>query len=278
MKVAASVMIAAAALGVSARPSGHAHLHQERDYVVANAPTTTTTAYAVAATTSTAASSSSSSGSSSEYKEFCTSSTSNSKRATSYDIASVGNVGSPYYGCNIMEVGSDITSKYDYTATFTNEVDEDQACVCWNKIGPTGKIDGMWKGNQAMNFTLPASGTAAVAFQADSQGGCACSVGSEPAYTSLGQFASTWFEFDFCSTKNSGWSGADASALVPLTYSLDVTGLKVCLKGDDSACSIIGSGNSGSSNSYDSLDTVSADGIGYNLNTDTVHFAITVSK
>lgn len=264
MKVSASVLLLSAALGVSAHPSGHAHLHNKRDFVVARKPDVTQTAPAA-----TSASSDDSAG----YVAFCGGAT--SKRATTEEIAYKGNTGtSSNYGCNIMTVSSSVADKYDYTATFTNSVAKDQACVCWNKIGPDGGINGFWKGNQAISFTLPASGSQTVAFDSNTQGGCACSVGSEVATTFIGQFASTWLEVDFDNTSNGGWSGADASCLVSAAGSQSIPALKVCF---DGTCSTINTGGTGTNAYLAGMEA--ADGVGLNINAGTkVALAVTVGQ
>lgn len=268
MKFSASVLIATAALGVSAHPSGHAHLHK-KDFVVARKPDVTQTVDATAAATTTA-----SDDSSSGYIEFCSSSSSK-KRATTEEIAYTGNTGtSDDYGCNIMTVSKSIASLYNYTATFTNSVAKDQACVCWNKIGPDGGINGFWKGNEAISFTLPASGSKTVAFDSNTQGGCACSVGTEVATTSYGQYASTWLEVDFENTSNDGWSGADASCLVSAASSLDIPALKVCF---DGTCSTINTGGTGTNAYLAGMEA--ADGVGLNIASGTkVSLAVTVGQ
>lgn len=259
MKFSASIILASAALGVTAHPSGHAH-HHKKDFVVARKPDVVTTA----------ASDDSSSG----YVDFCASSASKAKRATTEEIAYKGNTGtSSDYGCNIMTVSSSVASLYNYTATFTNTVASSQACVCWNKIGPDGGINGFWKGNEAISFTLPASGSKVVAFDSNTQGGCACSVGSEVATTSYGQYASTWLEVDFENTSNDDWSGADASALVSAANSLDIPALKVCF---DGTCSTINTGGTGT-NAYVG-GTESADGIGLNIAPGKVALKVTVGQ
>ncbi|KAH6989330.1 hypothetical protein BKA56DRAFT_252704 [Ilyonectria sp. MPI-CAGE-AT-0026] len=286
MKVSSSVIILGAALGVSAHPSGHAHqnVHKRGNFVVANKPTTTVIEYvtaaavaaeavsttaAAAAVSSTAASDDSSS---SEYVEFCSGST--AKRATLAEIAYKGNTGTEDdYGCNMMTVKESIASLYKYTATFNNDVAKDQACVCFNKIGEDGGINGFWSGNEAISFTLPASGTKVVAFEANSQGGCACSVGTAVELTDAGQFASTWLEFDFGNTSNDDWSGADASCLVSAANSKYIPALKVCGSG---TCSTIYSGGKGE-NAY--LGGMEAeDGVGLNLAAGKVRLTLTVGE
>ncbi|KPM40332.1 hypothetical protein AK830_g6218 [Neonectria ditissima] len=288
MKVSSSVIILGAALGVSAHPSGHAHMHahKARDFVVANKPTTTVTQYvtqAAAAATSVAVSSAAASSaaassdddeeetSTGKYVEFCSGST--AKRATAEEIAYKGNTGtSDNYGCNIMTVSEDIASQYKYTATFKNAVSEDQSCVCFNKIGPDGGINGFWKGNQAISFDLPADGTKVVAFEANSQGGCVCGVG-EVATTLIGQFAGTWLEFDFGNESNDNWSGADASCLVSAANSLDIPALKVCGHG---TCSTIETGGTGTNAYLGGMED--EDGVGLNLAAGKVRLTVTVGN
>lgn len=288
MKVSSSVLILGAALGVSAHPSGHAHMHAHkgRDFVVANKPTTTVTQYvtqagvpteATSTSTSTSAASTPSASSdgddssSGTYVDFCSGST--SKRATAEEIAYKGNTGaSDNYGCNIMTVSKSVASQYKYTATFNNAVSKDQSCVCFNKIGPDGGINGFWKGNQAISFTLPADGSKVVAFEANSQGGCVCGVGEVPT-TSIGQFAGSWLEFDFGNESNDNWSGADASCLVSAANSLDIPALKVC---SGTTCSTIETGGTGE-NAY--LGGMEAeDGVGLNLPAGKAHLTITVGN
>ncbi|KAF4472684.1 allergen asp f 4 [Fusarium albosuccineum] len=275
MKVSSSVLVLAAALGASARPSGHAHQQAHnvrRDFVVANKPVTITQ-YATQVVGATAAtdvpdavyeaatpktSSGSSSGSGSGYKEFCGGK--KSKRATAEEIAYEGNTGTEDdFGCNMMTVDSSVADKYKYTATFKNAGSEEQECVCFNKIGPDGLINGFWSGNEAIKFSVAAKGSQVVAFDENTQGGCACGAGEVPL-TAIGQFASTWLELDVGNVSNKKWSGADASCLVSAAENLDIPGLKVCGHG---TCSTINPGGTGE-NAY--LGGMEAeDGVGLNL-------------
>lgn len=297
MKVSSSVVILAAALGVSAHPSGHAHqrAHGRRDFVVANKPVTVTeyatqvvgqaaptapaqvnqAAYeapasskeAAAPATSSAAESGSDSGAG--YKEFCGGK--KSKRATVEQIAYKGNTGtSDDYGCNIMAVDSSVADEYKYTATFKNAGSKAQQCVCFNKIGPDGGINGFWKGNQAITFNLAGKGSQVIAFDENSQGGCACGVGSVPT-TAIGQFASTWLEFDFGNESNKKWSGADASCLVSAAENLDIPGLQVCGHG---TCSTIYPGGTGENAYLGGMEDL--DGIGLNLPAGKARLTVTV--
>ncbi|RSM12706.1 hypothetical protein CDV31_006173 [Fusarium ambrosium] len=279
MKVSSSVVILAAALGVSAHPSGHAHqrAHGRRDFVVANKPVTVTeyatqapaSSQEAAAPATSSAAADSDSDSSSGYKEFCGGK--NAKRATVEQIAYKGNTGtSDDYGCNIMAVDSSVADKYKYTTTFKNANSKAQECVCFNKIGPDGGINGFWKGNQAITFTLPGKGSKVIAFDENSQGGCACGVGEVPT-TAIGQFASTWLEFDFGNDSNKEWSGADASCLVSAAENLDIPGLQVCGHG---TCSTIYPGGTGENAYLGGMEDL--DGIGLNLPAGKVRLTVTV--
>ncbi|KAI1026646.1 hypothetical protein LB505_000684 [Fusarium chuoi] len=313
MKVSSSVVILAAALGVSAHPSGHAHqrAHAKRDFVVANKPVTVVeyatqvvTADAAPATpvpeapaspkvdadtvpkaatsapapvASAPAKSNKNKGkkhnssSGSGYKAFCGGK--KAKRATLEDIAATGNTGVPGdFGCNIMTVDEDVADKYDYTVTFNNDHDGDKECACWNKIGPDGKIDGFFAQNVALEFTVSASSSQVVAFDSDSQGGCACATGKVPT-TKDNLWAGTWLEFDFGSKRNKNWSGADASCLVSAAASLDIPGLRVCDTADNT-CSTINPGGTGK-NAY--LGGMEAeDGIGINTPAEQVRLTVDI--
>ncbi len=273
MKFSAAIVLAAA-MGAAAHPSHRAHRNAHRSadgrVFVMNqkpappAPTTTDAAppppaatssvapapspappvaNAAAAVGSSASSSSSKPSSSSSvksgYKAFC-----NKKRATDAQNAYVGNTGASQggqYGCNIMEISADAVDLYDYTMKFTNQGSGEQSCVCWNKIGPDGGMNGFFSNNQAISFKVAGNGEAHVAFDTNSQVGCSCGSGSVPL-TSFGQFAGTWVEADFGNASNGGWSGFDASCLAAAKYGLQIPGLEVCGKG---TCSTVHAGGSG---------------------------------
>lgn len=307
MKVSASVLLAAA-LGVSAHPSGHGHKHAHRsvearaDFVMAAKPVipapeptttsvapppppptttsvapppakTTTAAPKVEETTvnteSTDSSSSGSTGGSS--KAFC-GGKSNRKRATLGEIAYTGNVGtSGDYGCNMMMVDS--ASGYDYTSTFTNVGDDSQTCVCWLKIGPLGLINGFFTGNEVLTFDLPAGSSKVLAAEANTQGGCACGHGEVPL-SGNGQFASTWYEFDYANESNNGWSGMDISSIVPAAEGMTIAGMKCC-DADESTCSTIYPGGK-TDNAFGGGDEAK-DGLGLNIPAGSAHIKVDVN-
>lgn len=276
MKVsAAATLLLAVALGASAHPSGHVHMHRSMDkrgkFVMANKPEPPAAPAAPAPATSEAPKETKpsepapepkkDSSSASAVKPFCNGNTKRvTKRATLAEITYAGNVGvEGDYGCNLMVVNNEVADKYKYTTTFTNESDEDQKCVCFLKIGPKGEVNGFFNGNEALDFDLPAKGKKVVAADENSQGGCACGSGSVPL-TNFGQFAGTWLEFDFGNESNKGWSGADASCLVSAAYKLDIPGLQVCGHG---TCSTINPGGTGDNAYLGGMEAL--DGIGLNL-------------
>jgi hypothetical protein len=131
----------------------------------------------------------------------------------------------------MMLIDASIASLYDYTAKFTAPGGSTPwSCACFNKIGPTGLIDGFW--HTAISFTLQPSAAQYVAFDANSQGGCACGPGGSPPKTSYGQWAGTWLEFDMGNSANGGNSGADASVLVAGAAGLPYYGMSVAANGN----------------------------------------------
>lgn len=178
----------------------------------------------------------------SAFMEFCRDGHSSSERATQDEIAYKGNTRTETnYGCNMMLVRDSIASLYDHTVNLTNASTQDRQCVCWLKIGPDGGVNGFFEGNQVLSFDLPAMESRVLAVDDDTQGGCACDVGGV-ATTPIGQFASTWLEFDVGNRLNGGWSGADASCLVAAANGMDIPGLQVCGRG---GCSTIYPGGAG---------------------------------
>jgi hypothetical protein len=275
-----NVLLAAASiLGASAHPSGHAHLHRsahahadKRGFYKAihskvPVPATTTTA-AAAASTSTAVASPAAT-SSAVKKEFCAGL---AKRATAADIASTGNIGvEGHWGCNMMTVDDSIASEYQYTTKFTNVDSEEYQVVCFNKIGPTGLIDGFW--HAGLTFTVAAGESQDVAFDSNTQGGCAFAPGEVPK-TTWGEYAGTWIEFDFGSERNNYWSGADCSSLVAASEDgQPIYGCNLCTE-DKSTCSTIYPGGAGV-NSF-IAGTAALDGLGLNLPAGDVHLTVEI--
>ncbi|KAL1895990.1 hypothetical protein Cpir12675_002965 [Ceratocystis pirilliformis] len=159
-------------------------------------------------------------------KKFCAGSSSK-KRATLADITYAGNTGTGGdWGCNIMEVECSTISLYEYTAEVTTtDADQDYTCAHWNKIGPTGEVNGFF--NSALTFTISKGEKKCFAFDADTQGGMACSAGSKVETTTYSQLAGTWAEYDFGSSINKGNSGSDVSVLVAQAYDMSFVGMSI---------------------------------------------------
>lgn len=194
--------------------------------------------------------------------DFC-SAAPNSKvnsRATAEQIAYVGTTGvKGNWGCNIMLVADAKTAaEYRYTAKFTNQAKDDQVCVCSNKIGPDGLIDGFF--HEGTKWNMAPGATQYVAFDANTQGACVCNAGKNLRKTEFGQLAGTWVELDFENKSNKLWSGADASALVPQKYGMQVDGLQVCFNG---VCSTIWPGGKGDNAYLGGMEDL--DGVGLNI-------------
>lgn len=261
-----ALLVAASILGASAHPSGHAHLHrsahQQRGFVKAihskvHQPAPTTAASPVATTTE-AAPSSDGTGAPAVFKEFCSGL---GKRATLADIASKGNTGvEGNWGCNMMTIEDSIADQYKYTTKFTNVDNEDYEVVCFNKIGPTGLIDGFW--HAGLTFNVAPGETQYVAFDDNTQGGCAFGPGTVPK-TTWGEYAGTWIEFDFGSERNNFWSGADCSSLVAASEpGQPIFGCHLC-DDEDKVCSTIFTGGAGV-NAF-IAGTAELDGLGLNI-------------
>lgn len=265
-----NVLVLGAALGAMAAPSGHSHLHRSvhekrgsafykavHHSKIAPAPTTAAPTPAPAPTTASAApAAATSSASAGTYKPFCGGA---SKRATLADIDAVGNVGTAgSYGCNIMLVDNSVADKYDYTSVYTNVANEAYEVVCGLKIGRTGLVNGFF--DSVLTFTLAPGEAQTVAYEADTQGFCAFGPGSVPK-TNYGEWAGSWVEVDFASSRNNLWSGADCSSLVAASAGLSVPGCQVC-DASDNTCSTIYPDGTGV-NSF-VAGTANDDGLGIN--------------
>lgn len=172
-----------------------------------------------------------------------------------------GNVGDPY-GSNIVRVSAESSSNYKYVAEFKVAGSAVWSVVIWNKIGPDGLLDG-WYGHACENFTLNGGTTQHVAFDENSQGAWAAAPGYTIPTDGFGGYATTWGEFDFGSTINSGWSGFDVSAIAVQAADMQIQGMKVCDKITE-ACSSISSNGTRFNNAYAAKDA-NVGGIGGNL-------------
>jgi len=267
-----ALLVAASILGTSAHPSGHAHLHRsahdKREFVKASHGTVPAPASSSSAAPSPTAAAPAAA-SSAVHKAFCGGVT---KRATAEDIASVGNTGTAGdWGCNIMTVDESIADSYQYTTKFTNVDSEEYQVVCFNKIGPTGLIDGFW--HAGLTFTVAPGASQVVAVDENSQGGCAFGPKAVPK-TSWGEYAGTWIEFDFGSERNNLWSGADCSSLVAASEpGQPIYGCNLCTA-DGTTCSTIYPGGAGV-NAF-VAGTAAEDGLGLNIPAGDVHLTVEI--
>lgn len=216
----------------------------------------TTTSAAAAAASSSSSSGSSSSSSLKTYQPFCSKST---KRATEAEIAYKGNTGINW-GCNFQLVDSSIISSYKYLIKVTGQNTVPWTFWCWNKIGPTGLIDG-WYNHKAVEFTLAPGGVQYIALDSNSQGSCSAAPGTNLPKDSWGGWGGTWFEFDFENASNKGWSGADVSSIQAEAGKLKVYGMQAKWNG---VVSTIGEDLSVVDNAFDEA-LKYADGIGMNI-------------
>jgi hypothetical protein len=180
---------------------------------------------------------------------------------TGSGVAYKGNVGNPY-GSNIMEVSATSAKEHQYVVQFNGPRNGQWTVVVWNKIGPDGMLDG-WFGNACKEFSIYHGQSLYLAFEENSQGGWAASPGPNIPVDANGGYASTWGEFDFGSSVNSGWSGFDVSAIAAQHAGQQVQGMKICdtITG---ICSTITGNASFVQNAY-IYDNRNIDGIGGNL-------------
>jgi len=188
------------------------------------------------------------------------------KRATLAEIAYQGNTGCNGYGTNVKLIQSHLADKYDYTIKVVSSGAE-MECKVWNKIGPTGGINGFFNGNEALSFHLPAGGEQFLAFDKNSQSGFTCGAGGVPL-TGWGQFGGPWGEVDFENQSNGGWSGFDASQLVAGATGMPQKALTLC-RADNSVCSTLYEGGGGA-NAFLPGDEAK-DGIGGNITPGPLH-------
>jgi len=196
------------------------------------------------------------------------SSTSSSGSGETYQ----GNVGNPY-GSNIITVDAASASNYKYVAEFSGHNTEEWTVAIFNKYGPDGKMTG-WFGNACNTFTLAPGETKYVAFDEDTNGGFAAAKGSTIPTDSVGEYASTWGEFDFGSTTNSGWSGFDVSCITAQNAGMSISGMQIC-DALGSVCSSLTEDAAVVNNAYTSAET-DIGGIGANLGSGPVRLAITI--
>lgn len=288
-------LLLAGALGATAHPSGHAHLHRHarrEDGVtflkavhkpipqpeptvevkpepkptpsVAAAPAPKPSVASAPAVKSEPEQEEDNNAGSDSYIPFCSESKSKVKRVTMEQIKYTGNLGTASncpWNSNMMVVPNNIAAKYKYIQEYKNVAKEPYQVICGNKMGADGENTGSFKvkGQNQLVFMLQPGETKSVACDKNTQGICAWAPNEVPT-TTHGQFAGVWAEFDFENASNEGWSGADCSSLVAQAYKMDVPGCRMSHAGVDS---IILPGGIGK-NAY-TIGMEAEDGIGLNI-------------
>jgi len=293
MQLTHLLLLTGSVIGVMAHPSGHvhAHAHHHRSAVEERAPPSRKQFVknihklkALKATSSSASSTSTAPSATStvtvpsaapgapsggKYIPFCSEGkgSTKAKRVTAAQVHYTGNTGTDG-GCawnsNMMLVPNDIASLYTYKQKYTNVASEPYEVVCFNKIGPTGGLTGMFNvpTQSPLRFMLGPGETKVVVTQENTQAVCAFGP-NKLQLTPLGQFAGNWAETDSGNVSNKKWSGADCSSLVAQHYDMDVPGCKICSSDTGNECSIIRPGGFGTNAYTKGMEEL--DGIGLNI-------------
>ncbi|KAL1869760.1 hypothetical protein Plec18167_007684 [Paecilomyces lecythidis] len=282
MQIKNLLLLAALVTGNMARLYGHARRHahaqpgelERRQY----SPSSTATATASASSSASSSSASPSTSGSSDWlatpsgSSYSTQGFGARTQSSGSGINYSGNVGNPW-GSNIIQVSESDASQYKYVMQITGQNTEDWDIVFWNKIGPSGGLNG-WYGNSALKLTLSPGDTKYVAFDEDTDGGFAAAPGGSIPTDSNGGYSATWGEFDFGSSGNNGWSGYDVSAIQAQSAGQTIQGMKIC-QAPDTDCSIITPGASQVTNAYTKAEADQG-GIGGNIASGPVRLAVVI--
>ncbi|KAJ5337666.1 hypothetical protein N7452_004394 [Penicillium brevicompactum] len=229
------------------------------------APTTaaasTSEADAVSSVSATPVSSSSSSSSSSNWADYPSDgdytttgfgASTASKRVGSLDWDYIGNVGSPW-GSNMIQVEESAASGYKHVIRFENDNEKAWSVIMWNSYGPSGGLNGFWSPNKALHFTVESGSSIFVAIDDDSQGGWGAAEGEDMPTNYVGEYASTWGEFDMSNSQNDGYSGWDVSCIIAQLASMEIAGMQIC-NHEGEKCSSITKGAGAVVSAYTSAD------------------------
>jgi len=175
-----------------------------------------------------------------------------SKRVGSLDWDYIGNVGSPW-GSNIIQVTEDAASGYKHVLRFENDNSKAWTVVMWNSYGPSGGLNGFWSPNKALSFTVEPGHSTFVAIDNDSQGGWGAAEGEGLPTNYVGEYASTWGEFDMSNSQNDEFSGWDVSCIIAELANMDIAGMQICNHAGEK-CSSITQGAGATVSAYTSAD------------------------
>ncbi|CAG8095898.1 unnamed protein product [Penicillium olsonii] len=174
------------------------------------------------------------------------------KRVGLQDWDYIGNVGNPW-GSNIIQIMEDRASQYKHVVRFENENSKVWCVVVWNSYGPGGGLNGFWSPHKALSFRIRPGQSVFVAIDNDSQGGWGAAEGGSLPINHVGQYASTWGEFDMSNAQNDGLSGWDVSCIVAELANMNVSGMQIC-NHNGKQCSSITQGAGAVVNAYTSAD------------------------
>ncbi|KAJ5130370.1 uncharacterized protein N7515_006409 [Penicillium bovifimosum] len=175
-----------------------------------------------------------------------------SKRVGSLDWDYIGNVGSPW-GSNMIRVEEDTASQYKHVLRFENDNDKAWTVVMWNSYGPSGGLNGFWSPNKALSFTVEPGHSTYVAIDDNSQGGWGAAEGEGLPTNYVGEYASTWGEFDMSNEQNGGFSGWDVSCIIAELAKMEIDGMQICDHAGEK-CSSISKGASKVVKAYTAAD------------------------
>ncbi|CAG7993097.1 unnamed protein product [Penicillium olsonii] len=175
-----------------------------------------------------------------------------SKRVGSLDWDYIGNVGSPW-GSNMIKVEESSASGYKHVIRFENDNQKAWSVIMWNSYGPSGGLNGFWSPNKALHFTVEPGESTFVAIDDNSQGGWGAAEGEDLPTNYVGEYASTWGEFDMSNAQNDNFSGWDVSCIIAELANMDIAGMQIC-NHEGEKCSSITSGAGSVVNAYTSAD------------------------
>lgn len=149
------------------------------------------------------------------------------KRIGSLDWDFIGNLGSPW-GSNMIQVEESAASGYKHVMRFENDNAKAWTVLMWNSYGPSGGLNGFWSPNKALSFTVEPNQSIFVAIDDNSQGGWGAVEGEDIPTNYVGQYASTWGEFDMSNSQNGEYSGWDVSCIIAELAKMDIAGMQIC--------------------------------------------------
>lgn len=182
-----------------------------------------------------------------------------------------GNTGVPW-GSNIIEVAEADAHLYQFVARFEGSQSAPWTVLFWNKMGPSGQMDGFFSPNQALSITLAPNEVKYVAFDVESTGGWAAFPGDVAPLSSYGSYAATWGEFTMRAAPN--FSSWDVSCIQAQNAGKTIQGMKICTH-DGQGCSAITNGLGSVENAYTAAQT-NVNGIGGNVMVDALRLLVNI--